>query len=131
MKIVNLHKVAECISRVQPKHLYRKSTYIELIYMISFHDSLILMMLAQKEMYGYELMKSLAEFTSGIYKPKSGTLYPALKRMEKQGLISSKMQETEGNTLKYYKITDKGKKRLERMWTIVSRIQDLRSKLKV
>ncbi|KYK38804.1 MAG: hypothetical protein AYK18_06190 [Theionarchaea archaeon DG-70] len=99
--------------------------------MLSFHDGLILMLLAQKEMYGYELMKSLGEFTSGIYEPKSGTLYPALKRLEKRGLISSRMREVEGNTLKYYRITDKGKKRLERMWTIISRIQGLRSKIGV
>ncbi len=115
-----------------PQHLYRESTYIELIYMLSFHDNLILMLLAQKEMYGYELMKSLAEFTSGIYEPKSGTLYPALKRLEKGGWISSAMREAEDNSLKkYYKTTEKGKKRLERMWTIISRIQDFRTKLNV
>ena len=103
-----------------------------MIYMLSFHDNLILMLLAQKEMYGYELMKSLAEFTSGIYEPKSGTLYPALKRLEKAGWISSEMREAGDNSLKkYYKTTEKGKKRLERMWTIISRIQDFRTKLNV
>ena len=99
--------------------------------MFSFHDNLILMMLTKDEMYGYELMKSLAELTSGIYEPKSGTLYPALKRLERGGLISSEMREVEGSMLKYYKITEKGRKRLERMWTIVSRIQDFRTKLGV
>lgn len=99
--------------------------------MLSFHDNLILMMLVKKDMYGYELMKSLAEFTSGVYEPKSGTLYPALKRLEKSGFISSDMREVEGNTLKYYKITDKGKGRLERLWTIISRIEDFRSKVGV
>lgn len=102
-----------------------------MIYMFSFHDNLILMMLAKKDMYGYELMKSLAEFTSGVYEPKSGTLYPALKRLETRGFVSSEMREVNGNTLKYYKITEKGKKRLERMWTIVSRIQDFRTKIGV
>jgi PadR family transcriptional regulator PadR len=100
--------------------------------MLSFHDNLILMMLAKKEMYGYELMKSLTEFTSGLYEPtKSGTLYPALKRLEDRGLITSEMREGEGNTLKYYRITEKGKNRLERMWTMVSRIEEFRSKIGV
>lgn len=114
------------------KPLYRKSTYRDSIHMFSFHDNLILMMLAKKEMYGYELMKSLTEFTSGLYEPtKSGTLYPALKRLEDRGLITSEMREHEGNTLKYYRITEKGKNRLERMWTMVSRIEEFRSKIGV
>lgn len=100
-----------------------------MIYMLSFHDSLILMMLVPKEMYGYELMKALAKVTSGVYEPKSGTLYPALKRLEERGFITSEMREVNGNTLKYYKITGKGKKRLERWWTMISRIEDFRSKL--
>jgi DNA-binding PadR family transcriptional regulator len=99
--------------------------------MFSFHDNLILMMLANREMYGYELMKSLADLTSGIYEPKSGTLYPALKRLESSGFISSEMREVEGNTYKYYKITEKGKTRLERLWTIISRIEDFRTKIGV
>lgn len=113
------------------KHLYRNSTYVGKVYMLSFHDNLILMMLANKEMYGYELMKSLAQFAAGIYEPKSGTLYPALKRLERGGLIVSEKREVDGNTLKYYKITEKGTMRLERMWTIISRIEEFRSKIGV
>lgn len=97
--------------------------------MLSFHDNLILMMLAQKEMYGYELMKSLAELTSGIYEPKSGTLYPALKRLEKKGFITSEMREVDGTMVKYYKLAEKGKTRLERMWTIISKIEEFRSEM--
>jgi PadR family transcriptional regulator PadR len=99
--------------------------------MLSFHDSLILMMLTPKEMYGYELMKSLGEFTSGIYEPKSGTLYPALKRLEERGFIASEMRDVEGNRLKYYRITEKGKRRLERWWIMISRMEDFRSKIGV
>jgi PadR family transcriptional regulator PadR len=99
--------------------------------MLSFHDNLILMLLAQKEMYGYELMKSLARFTSDIYEPKSGTLYPALKRLEKKGFVSSEMRDVNGTMLKYYTVTEKGKARLERLWTIISRIQGFRSKINV
>ncbi|MGC1122406.1 MAG: PadR family transcriptional regulator [Candidatus Methanofastidiosia archaeon] len=99
--------------------------------MLSFHENLILMMLVPKEMYGYEIMKSLGELTTGIYEPKSGTLYPALKRLEKKGFISSEMKEVDGNRIRYYTITEKGKSRLERLWTIISRIEDFRSKVKV
>ncbi|MBU7013773.1 MAG: helix-turn-helix transcriptional regulator [Theionarchaea archaeon] len=99
--------------------------------MLSFHENLILMMLAPREMYGYEIMKSLGELTTGIYEPKSGTLYPALKRLEKKGFISSEIKDVEGNRIKYYRITEKGKGRLERLWTMISRIEDFRSKIKV
>ena len=100
--------------------------------MFSFHENLILMMLAKKDMYGYELMKSIAEFIAGVYQePKSGTLYPALKRLEDRGFISSEMRKVEGNTYKYYKITEKGKTRLERLLTIISRIEDFRAKVRI
>ncbi|MGD2247826.1 MAG: PadR family transcriptional regulator [Candidatus Methanofastidiosia archaeon] len=100
-----------------------------MIHMLSFQDNLILMLLVNKEMYGYQVMKGLADITSGIYEPKSGTIYPALKRLEKRGFIKSEMRDVEGNRLKYYSITEKGKKRLERLWTIVSRIEDFKSKI--
>ncbi|MBU7042454.1 MAG: helix-turn-helix transcriptional regulator [Theionarchaea archaeon] len=99
--------------------------------MFSLLDNMILMMLAKKEMYGYELMKSLKEFTLGFYEPKSGTLYPALKRLEEKGLIKSEMKLVDENHYKYYTLTEKGKVRLERMWTFISKIQNFRAKVGV
>jgi DNA-binding PadR family transcriptional regulator len=99
--------------------------------MFSLLDNMILMMLAKKEMYGYELMKSLEEFTLGFYEPKSGTLYPALKRLEGRGLIKSQMKQVDENQYKYYSLTEKGKIRLERMWTVITKIQNFRAKVGV
>jgi DNA-binding PadR family transcriptional regulator len=99
--------------------------------MFSMLDNMILMMLAKKEMYGYELMKSLKEFTLGFYEPKSGTLYPSLKRLEEKELIQSEIRQVDENHYKYYRITEKGKARLERMWTFITKIQNFRAKVGV
>jgi len=68
--------------------------------MLSF---LILHLLTKKKMYGAEIANEIARRKAE--KPNPGTLYPALKQMEKKGLIES---SREGNA-KYYKITPAGK----------------------
>lgn len=49
-------------------------------------DILLLSLLAQQEMYGYEMVKTLKETSGDLYNMSEGTLYPALKRMEKKEL---------------------------------------------
>lgn len=61
--------------------------------------------LKEKPMYGYELLKSLREQFEGVWSPQTGTVYPALKRLEDHGLVNSeKKQGTE-----YYILTEEGK----------------------
>jgi PadR family transcriptional regulator, regulatory protein PadR len=75
--------------------------------------TVILTILNQKEMYGYELMKAIEKESNGAFAYKEGTLYPVLHQLEKQGAIQSRWEDTESaRKRKFYRITPKGKKLL-------------------
>jgi PadR family transcriptional regulator PadR len=75
---------------------------------------LILSLLSQSPMYGYQISKELAERSDGVFDFKEGTLYPALHRMEKDGLLTSYWEVVEeGPSRKYYAITDQGQDMLQ------------------
>ena len=72
-------------------------------------DSLLLCLIGQQPMYGYQIIKELARRSQGYFKFKEGTLYPALHRLEKAGLIAGKWQMLPSSRQRrYYYITDKG-----------------------
>jgi len=72
-------------------------------------DSLLLCLISQQPMYGYQIIKELVGRSEGYFKFKEGTLYPALHRLERAGLIQGKWQVLPtGQQRKYYHITDKG-----------------------
>ena len=76
-------------------------------------DSLLLFLLGHKPMYGYQIVKELEVRSQGYFKFKEGTLYPALHRLEKSGLISSQWQLlSNGRQRRYYYITAKGQTKL-------------------
>jgi DNA-binding PadR family transcriptional regulator len=64
----------------------------------------ILKLLRDKPMHGYEVMKALEEHTHGCYKPSPGTVYPTLQWLEDEGYVRSEEQEGK----KVYHITDQG-----------------------
>ena len=75
-------------------------------------DILILKLISEKDMYGYELMKELDERSHGYYKLKEGSLYPVLYRLEDALLVENyRLEETGKRSVprKYYRITDQGK----------------------
>jgi len=76
----------------------------------------ILALLAEGKRYGFEIIEELRRRTGGYLDLKEGTLYPALHRMEKQGLLTSEwvIQEGAGAPRKYYSITQEGRASLER-----------------
>jgi len=64
-------------------------------------------------MYGYQIIKELERRSQGYFKFKEGTLYPALHRLEKAGLILGKWQVLpSGRQRRYYYITTKGRSKL-------------------
>ncbi len=72
-------------------------------------DSLLLCLLGQRPMYGYEIIKELDNKSQGYFRFKEGTLYPALHRLEKTGLLTGKWEVTSGGRQRrYYHITVKG-----------------------
>lgn len=72
-------------------------------------DSLLLSVLESEPLYGYKIVKELEKRSQGYFKFKEGTLYPALHRLEKAGLIEGKWQTlSNGRQRRYYNITEKG-----------------------
>jgi PadR family transcriptional regulator, regulatory protein PadR len=77
-------------------------------------ESLLLCLLGKQPMYGYQIIKELEKESQGYFKFKEGTLYPALHRLEKAGLIIGKWEMLSGSRQRrYYYITDKGNNLLE------------------
>lgn len=89
-------------------------------------DILILSLIAKEDMYGYNIAKLIKEKSNNLYEMGEGTLYSALKRLEKQKFIEAYWGESVGGgRRKYYKITDRGKKDLtKRMqdWAAVNKL---------
>ena len=75
--------------------------------------SIILMILAESENYGYELIQQLKTRSKGKLNIAEGTLYPVLKKMEGKKWIVGKWKTGDSGKLrKYYAITKKGKDQL-------------------
>ncbi|TCO74756.1 PadR family transcriptional regulator [Marinisporobacter balticus] len=83
---------------------------------------LILKLLDQNPMYGYEMIKAIEEKSGGIFSFKEGTLYPILHNLEQNGLLESYWDDENGKRKrKYYKITKDGKfslKEKKKEWTL-------------
>jgi len=73
-------------------------------------DSLLLCLVGQQAMYGYQIIKELEGRSEGYFKFKEGTLYPALHRLERAGLIQGKWHVlSDGRQRRYYHITERGR----------------------
>jgi DNA-binding PadR family transcriptional regulator len=68
----------------------------------------ILTLLAEHPMNGYELINELAERSGGRWKPSSGAIYPALRRLEDRGFVTS----TDDDGKSRFEITESGRERL-------------------
>ena len=73
---------------------------------------LILKLISEKDMYGYEMIDTLRRKSQNVFELKAGTLYPLLHGMEEKGLLTAYEQEYAGKVRKYYSITKKGKQEL-------------------
>jgi PadR family transcriptional regulator, regulatory protein PadR len=74
---------------------------------------LLLSLLEQQPMYGYQIVKELEARSQGYFVFKEGTLYPALHRLEKAGLVSGNWQLLpNGRSRRYYSITARGRAKL-------------------
>lgn len=68
--------------------------------------------IARGERYGYQILSSLRDETGGRVDLKAGTLYPLLHKLENQGEIVSRWDESGGRDRKWYSLTPKGRARL-------------------
>lgn len=77
------------------------------------HTSLlVLSLLADRDLYGYQMITELERRSDQTFHMKEGTLYPVLKKLENAGAVTSYEAEANGRTRKYYHITRSGLKHL-------------------
>ncbi len=75
---------------------------------------LILKLLSEKDMYGYEMIDTLTKRSENVFELKAGTLYPLLHSLVSQGCLTCYEEEAAGKLRKYYRITSEGRKFLSR-----------------
>ena len=88
-------------------------------------ELLILKLLQDREMYGYEIVQALARQTGDIISPGEGVIYPLLHALEKDGALRARPQDANGRTRIYYTLTAKGVRRLFDLtdnWTRLTRV---------
>ncbi|HIV91650.1 MAG TPA: PadR family transcriptional regulator [Candidatus Eisenbergiella stercoravium] len=74
---------------------------------------LLLRLLEERDMYGYEMIEELEGRSNHVFSLKAGTLYPLLHSLEEKNYLCSYEDEVNGKVRKYYSITDDGKKYLK------------------
>lgn len=76
-------------------------------------ELLVLEILSQEELYGYELVKKIKASSQGIFSFEEGCIYPVLHALEKKGYLKSRKMPINGRERLYYQTTTQGLKRLE------------------
>ena len=76
-------------------------------------NMLVLSLLENEDMYGYQMIKKLKEKSQNIFEFQEGTLYPILHNLEERNYICSYWDDTGSKKRKYYSITKEGKKHLK------------------
>ena len=88
-------------------------------------DMLVLKALQLEPMHGWGITERIEQWSENVLQLGQGTLYPALYRLERQGLIRSEWMTTENNRrARFYKLTASGRKQLaeeRRNWERLSR----------
>ena len=92
-------------------------------------ETLLLSIPADEAMYGYQLAKEMETRSSGYFRFKEGTLYPALHRLERDVLVEGIWGTSHsGQNRRYYHITHRGRVRLESMleeWDLFTKAVNL------
>lgn len=76
---------------------------------------LVLHLLAQQPDHGSGLMARIEEICSGLLAVNTNTIYPLLRRLEERGFIVGEWEHPTKRSRRYYRITDAGRERLERI----------------
>jgi transcriptional regulator len=77
-------------------------------------DMLILKTLALEPMHGYGIGLRIEQISGGIFQVNAGSLFPAFRRLEREGWIKAEWRATENNRrAKYYMLTEQGRKKLK------------------
>lgn len=86
-------------------------------------ELLLLQLLSQREMYGYELVKSIKLVTADAISLGEGVIYPVLHSLERNGALKSRRKAVGGRTRVYYSVTARGRKRRDKLQHEWRRVQ--------
>ena len=76
-------------------------------------DMLILKTLALEPLHGYGIGLRIEQISAGVFQVNAGSLFPALHKLERSGLLNSEWRMTEnGRRAKYYRLSAKGRTKL-------------------
>lgn len=87
-------------------------------------ELLILRLLADREMYGYEIVQAIQERTQEVVTVGEGVVYPVLHGLELEGALKSHRKTVQGRSRIYYSLTPAGKRRLARIASTWSTLAD-------
>ncbi len=96
-------------------------------------DMMVLKTLARGPMHGYGIAQSIQRTSEEVLRVEEGSLYPALHRLELDGILEAEWGVSENNRrAKYYRLTPEGRKRLiaetskwKRLAEAISRVMEL------
>ena len=77
-------------------------------------DMLVLKIVALGPIHGYAIAQRINQISREVLQVQQGSLYPALHRLEKRGLLSAGWREIGGRDAKFYSLTHAGRKQLDR-----------------
>lgn len=66
----------------------------------------VLAVLSERDMHGYQIIRELAERSSGVWRPGAGSIYPTLRTLQEQGYLRSRAE----NGKRVFSITDYGRR---------------------
>ncbi len=75
-------------------------------------DLLLLAALRGRPAHGYAIVAELKDRSGGVFDLPEGTIYPALHRLERQGLIESRWDDATGRRRRVYRLTRRGQRAL-------------------
>jgi transcriptional regulator len=77
-------------------------------------ELLILKTLALEPNHGYGIARRIEQVSGGVFEVTLGSLYPALQRLERQGLVSAEWKASDsGRRARYYRLTARGRAQLQ------------------
>ncbi len=115
------------ISTIKRLHINKMGN--QKLYKGSLQTIILKLLETNDKMYGYEITQKVKELTKGELKITEGALYPALHKLEADGLLDVEVAKVGNRLRKYYKLTENGTKetanKLEEMQEFLKTMQHL------
>lgn len=93
-------------------------------FMTGVPELLVLRLLAEREMYGYEIVRAIRLSSRDAIVLAEGVVYPLLHALDAKGMLTAKERKVEGRNRVYYRLSAKGHKRLDDLIGEWGRVQE-------